>query len=57
MQPGSVWLPGRIVYGADAVIVELRPFNDRALNRDRAAVCAKGQEARPRLPDGAVGLC
>ncbi len=45
-------LPGRVVYGSDAVIVELRPFNDRALNRDLAAVCAKVQEARPRLPDG-----
>jgi len=45
-------LPGRVAYGSDAVIVELRPFNDRALNRDLATICAKVQEARPRLPDG-----
>lgn len=45
-------LPGQVVYGADTVHVELRPFNDRQLNRDLAAVCAKVLEARPRLPDG-----
>jgi len=45
-------LPGRIVYGADAVHVELRPFNDRQLNRDLTIVCAKVADAQPRLPDG-----
>jgi len=45
-------LPGRVVYGVDAVIVELRPFNDRQLNRDLAAVCARVHDARPHLPDG-----
>jgi len=45
-------LPGQVIYGADTVHVELRPFNDRQLNRDLAAVCAKVLEARPHLPDG-----
>ena len=45
-------LPGQVVYGADMVHVELRPFNDRQLNRDLAAVCAKVLEVRPHLPDG-----
>ncbi len=45
-------LPGRMVWGADVVTVELRPFNDRQLNRDLAAVCVKVAEARPCLPDG-----
>jgi len=45
-------LPGRVTWGSDTVYVELRPFNDRPLNRDLAAVCARVQDARPRLPDG-----
>jgi len=45
-------LPGRIAYGAEAVHVELRPFNDRQLNRDLAAVCARVDDAQPHLPDG-----
>jgi hypothetical protein len=45
-------LPGRVVWGTDMVTVELRPFNDRQLNRDLAAVCVKVAEARPCLPDG-----
>jgi len=45
-------LPGRVVWGADVVTVELRPFNDRQLNRDLAAVCLKVAEARPCLLDG-----
>ena len=45
-------LPGRIVARSDQVCVELRPFNDRQLNRDLAEVCARVQAARPRLPDG-----
>jgi len=45
-------LPGQIVYRADTVHVELWPFNDRPLNRDLAAVCAKVYESQPHLPDG-----
>jgi len=45
-------LPGRIVARSDQVCVELRPFNDRQLNRDLAEVCARVRAARPRLPDG-----
>ena len=45
-------LPGRVVWGTDVVTVELRPFNDRQLNHDLAAVCVKVAEARPYLPDG-----
>ncbi len=45
-------LPGRIFWGRDRVEVELKPFNDRALNRDLEALCAKVAEVQPRLPDG-----
>lgn len=45
-------LPGRVVGGPDTVRVELRPFNDRRLNRDLAAVCSRVAAAQPRLPDG-----
>jgi hypothetical protein len=45
-------LPGTIVRDATTVRVELRPFNDRALNRDLALLCARVNEASPRLPDG-----
>ena len=45
-------LPGRIVRDATTVQVELRPFNDRALNRDLAMLCACVNKASPRLPDG-----
>ena len=45
-------LPGRIVWSADTVEVELRGFNDRHLNRELAAVCALVQAAQPHLPDG-----
>ena len=45
-------LPGRIVRQARRVHVELRPFNDRQLNRDLALLCARINEAAPRLPDG-----
>jgi hypothetical protein len=31
---------------------ELHPFNDRRLNEDLAAVCARVNAAQPRLPDG-----
>jgi hypothetical protein len=45
-------LPGRVVGGPDPVHVALRPFNDRQLNRDLAAVGSHVAAARPRLPDG-----
>jgi hypothetical protein len=32
--------------------VELRPFNDRRLNRDLEAICAQVNAEEPRLPDG-----
>ena len=45
-------LSGRIVQDGATVRVELRPFNDRGLNRDLALLCARVNEASPRLPDG-----
>jgi hypothetical protein len=45
-------LPGRVVWGTDAVQVELPSFNNCQLNRDLAVVCAQVNAAQPRLPDG-----
>jgi len=45
-------LPGTITHHAQMVQVELRPFNDRVLNRDLAILCERVNEASPRLPDG-----
>ncbi len=45
-------LSGTVVPDATTVQVELRPFNDRALNRDLALLCERVNEASPRLPDG-----
>lgn len=45
-------LPGSITHRGQMVQVELRPFNDRALNRDLAIVCERINQASPRLPDG-----
>lgn len=45
-------LPGNIIYHATTVQVELRPFHDRALNRDLTSLCERVNEASPRLPDG-----
>ena len=45
-------LPGRIFWERDLVEVELKRFNDRALNRDLEALCAKVAQEQPRLPDG-----
>ncbi len=42
-------LPGRVHWGTDCVTVELKPFNDRALNRDLQAVCTKVAHAQPRF--------
>jgi hypothetical protein len=45
-------LSGRIVWGKDAVTVELRSFNDRRLTRDLVDLCQRVGAAHPRLPDG-----
>jgi hypothetical protein len=45
-------LAGRVTEHPERVRVELRPFNDRQLNRDLAAVYARVNELQPRLPDG-----
>ena len=45
-------LPGWVVWGRETVEVELRPFNDRQLNRDLEAVCEKVNAQGPHLPDG-----
>jgi hypothetical protein len=45
-------LPGRITWGTKSVEVELKRFNDSALNRDLEALCAKVAEVQPSLPDG-----
>jgi hypothetical protein len=45
-------LPGRIFWERDRVEVELRRFNDRALNRDLEMLCAKVAQEQPCLPDG-----
>jgi len=45
-------LPGTITQNACLVQVELRPFNDRALNRDLAVLCERVNQASPHLPDG-----
>ena len=45
-------LPGRMTQGKQTLWVELRPFNDRQLNRDLQVVCERVAAAQPRLPDG-----
>lgn len=50
--PPFFQLPGRVFWGRDQVEVELKPFNDCALNRDLEALCAKVAQEQPRLPDG-----
>jgi len=45
-------LPGQVAWETDCVRVTLRPFNDRHLNRDLAALCARVALAAPQLPDG-----
>ncbi len=45
-------LPGRILWGTEKVEVELKGFNDRALNRDLEKLCAKVAQEQPHLPDG-----
>lgn len=48
----SFQLPGTITRDATTIQVELRPFNDRALNRDLALFCERVNQASPHLPDG-----
>ena len=45
-------LPGHVLADREVVSVELRPFNNRQLNRDLLAVCQRVNEVQPRLPDG-----
>ena len=45
-------LPGRVQWGQEVVQVEIRPFNNRQLNRDLLAVCQRVKDVQPRLPDG-----
>ena len=45
-------LSGRIFWGTETVEVELKRFNDRALNRDLEMLCAKVAQEQPRIPDG-----
>lgn len=45
-------LPGRVWWEKEVVRVELRPFNNRQLNRDLLAVCQQVNQVQPRLPDG-----
>ena len=45
-------IAGTVVPDASTVHVELRPFNDRTLNRDLAMLCERVNQASPRLPDG-----
>jgi hypothetical protein len=49
-------LPGRVLTFDDQVLVTLRPFNDRRLNRDLADFCARVNQAHCYLPDG-KSLC
>ncbi len=45
-------LPGQVIWGAETVEVDFRPFNDRQLNRDLETLCTQVNAAQPRLPDG-----
>jgi hypothetical protein len=45
-------LPGTITQDSTMVQVELRLFNDRALNRDLAVLCERVNQVSPCLPDG-----
>ncbi len=44
----------RVQWGLEMVQVELRPFNNRQLNRDLLAVCQRVKDIQPRLPDGRI---
>jgi hypothetical protein len=45
-------LPGRVLSFHDQVLVTLRSFNDRALNRDLAEFCQRVNQAHLCLPSG-----
>ena len=45
-------LRGQVTWTAEQVQVVVRPFTDRQLNRDLAALCPRVAAAKPRLPDG-----
>jgi hypothetical protein len=45
-------LPGRVLSFHDRVVVTLRPFNDRALNRDLVLFCHLVTQAHLSLPSG-----
>ena len=45
-------LPGRVLTFDDRVLVTLRPFNDRALNRDLSEFCRYVNDAHLCLPTG-----
>jgi len=45
-------LPGTITLNTTMVQVELRPFNDRALNRGLSVLCERVNQASPCLSDG-----
>jgi hypothetical protein len=45
-------LPGRVLWDREVVQIELRPFNNRQLNRDLVAICHRVNESQPHLPDG-----
>jgi hypothetical protein len=45
-------LLGRVLWSQEVVSVELRPFNNRQLNRDLLAVCQRVNELQPKLPGG-----
>ena len=45
-------LGGTIQWAPDRVRVQVRPFNDRALNRDLQALCARVEARPPPLRDG-----
>jgi hypothetical protein len=49
---GFFALKGRVRWEREEVVVELRPFNDRALNRDLATLCSLVAEREARLPGG-----
>ena len=47
-------LPGWVIWRTDTGEGALRPFNDRQLNQDLAAVCVRVSATLPRLPDGTL---
>src|SRR5260370_35657255 len=45
-------LPGPVISDATTIRVALRPFNDRALNRDLISLCERVNHASRHLPAG-----